>query len=433
MSIINYMTISIFKLEKLFSSLHIFLYNLYWDRFRLPLYKISLPHKIIRLRNKQIINTIFIIEELGTWKTENLYKLMLSNSRFSPLLVIPHFTDSKEEKTKQITSYLDKNKYHYVVLKDKEKINDIVLADIIFYQKPYEYGMRTPGECGLNNNLNALFCYVRYAFNTINKGEEVKRLYNLRLYNCAWQIYYENEASLNGLEFVIDNHARNSVITGIPIMDILSQKDFPNPWKQQTTSKKKIIWAPHHSIPSDNNILHYSTFLQYHNYMLTIADKYKESIQFSFKPHPLLKDNLKKIWSEKKIENYFNEWNNRDNTQIIEGDYWGLFFHSDAMIHDCGSFTIEYLFSNKPVAYLENSPNHSDNMNDFGKNAYDLHFKIHNEKEIDRFIINVLNGKDSVKSKRELFIQQYLTPPHNKTASQNIINAILGVEEYKLC
>ena len=69
----------------------------------------------------------------------------------------------------------------------------------------------------------------------------------------------------------------------------------------------------------------------------------------------------------------------------------------------------------------------------FGKNAYNLHYKIHNEKEIDCFITNVLGGKDPVKYKRELFVQQYLTPPHNKTASQNIINAILGVEDYEYC
>lgn len=424
---------SFLKLRNIISTFHIFFFNFYWDRIRLPIYRISLKQKVNRLRKKKIVNTVFIIEDLGTWKTENLYKLMLSHSRFSPLLIIPSFIENKEQKTKQITSYLDKNNYRYVVLKNKERIKNIVSADIIFYQKPYEYGMRTPGKCGLNYNLNALFCYVRYAFNTINKGKEVKRLYNLRLYNYAWQIYYENKASLEGLEYAIDNHAINSIITGIPIMDVLEQKIFPNPWKQQTIIKKKIIWAPHHSIPSKNNILNYSTFLQYYKYMLILADKYRDYIQISFKPHPLLKDNLKKIWPKQKIERYYNEWNTRENTQIIEGEYWGLFFHSDAMIHDCGSFTIEYLFTNKPVAYLENEPNHSDNMNEFGKNAYNLHYKIHNEKEIDSFINNVINSKDAMKTKRELFMQQYLIPPHNKTASQNIINAILGVEEYKHC
>lgn len=34
------------------------------------------------------------------------------------------------------------------------------------------------------------------------------------------------------------------------------------------------------------------------------------------------------------------------------------------------------------------------------------------------------------KQERESLFNNYLCPPNNKTASQNIINAILGEEEY---
>ena len=36
-----------------------------------------------------------------------------------------------------------------------------------------------------------------------------------------------------------------------------------------------------------------------------------------------------------------------------------------------------------------------------------------------------------MKSEREHFYNKYLIPPHGKTACENIINAILGQEEYK--
>lgn len=38
---------------------------------------------------------------------------------------------------------------------------------------------------------------------------------------------------------------------------------------------------------------------------------------------------------------------------------------------------------------------------------------------------------DSKNEEREEFYQSYLVPPHGKSASQNIMNAILGEEEYK--
>ena len=47
--------------------------------------------------------------------------------------------------------------------------------------------------------------------------------------------------------------------------------------------------------------------------------------------------------------------------------------------------------------------------------------------DIKSFIEDVvICGNDSMRSTREQFIKDYLVPPHNKTASQNIIDAILG-------
>ena len=42
---------------------------------------------------------------------------------------------------------------------------------------------------------------------------------------------------------------------------------------------------------------------------------------------------------------------------ICDDDYISWFKHSDAMIHDCGSFRCEYLYTSKPACYLANRTN----------------------------------------------------------------------------
>ena len=112
----------------------------------------------------------------------------------------------------------------------------------------------------------------------------------------------------------------------------------------------------------------------------------------------------------------------------MEGDYIGLFVHSDAMVHDSSSFTVEYLHTNKPVMFLVKDDNElTAGMFKFGAAALDCHYKGTTMDDIKSFIEDVvICGNDSMRSTREQFIKDYLVPPHNKTASQNIIDAILG-------
>ena len=101
------------------------------------------------------------------------------------------------------------------------------------------------------------------------------------------------------------------------------------------------------------------------------------------------------------------------------------------MIHDCASFTIEYHYTLNPVLYLIKDEHHADCLNTFATKAFDLHYKASNKIEIEKFIQNVIEDKDPMRMKREQFYNECLLPPNGKTACQNIINAILGEEEYK--
>ena len=131
-----------------------------------------------------------------------------------------------------------------------------------------------------------------------------------------------------------------------------------------------------------------------------------------------------------RTEAYYKKWDNPGVSHLELGEYIGLFKHSDAMIHDCGSFTIEYMYSGNPVMYLVKKTRRTDNMTQYAKQAYDLHYKGKKHEDIEQFIQDVISGNDPLKEARLQYVASELTPPHGKTACQNIINAILGEKEY---
>jgi len=388
-------------------------------------YILNKNQKIRRIRNKDKIKVLFVLTELSPWKTEILYLSMLKHPRFEPILGV---ATSPEDFLfrKPLEQYLKQKKYEWKSI-DGIIISEEIKPDIIFYQKPY-YSAYS-GDIRYDRHWNALFCYVYYAFNSV----ELDFAINVGLYNFAWQIYYENEMSAQCRRPLMKNKGKNLVVTGMPIQDMLLRPKslFKDPWKQ-LGNLKRIIYSPHHTI-SDIHFegIDFSTFLSNAEAMLEFAQKYKNQVQWAFKPHPLLYKNLVSIWGEERTDAYYKKWATLPNTQVELGRYESLFKYSDALIHDCASFTIEYHYTLNPVLYLVKNKQHADCLNSFATKAFDLHYKAYSIDDIEKFIQNVIEGKDPMRKDREQFYNECLLPPNGKTACQNIINAILGQEEYK--
>lgn len=390
-----------------------------------PFYQsVIIPAMVKKVRKKKTITILFILNELGAWKTESLYLSMLSHPRFNATLLLVPAKETPDGIT-ILKEYLDRKGYAYKEI----AINRIdqkkqFKADIVFYQKPYD-GVIDENYFYLNH-LNSLFCYVLYCF----RNRNYPKIKDIKFINFVWQFYAENEKVIEESSAVFCTKAKNMVKTGIPIMDdLLRERSFyANPWKD-CGNKKRIIFAPHHTIES--NIYEYATFLDYYDFMLKMVEKYKNKVQWAFKPHPVLKNKLYKVWGKEKTDDYYKQWECMSNTQLSSGEYMGLFKYSDAMIHDCGSFKLEYLYTGNPVMFLQKGAPVFDYTNWQTEQSLKLHYIGHNELDIEQFIINVINGEDILKNERNIFVVNYLTPPYNKTACQNIINAILGNKEYK--
>lgn len=394
-----------------------------------PLYHLTQKQRVKKMRTKEKIKVLFVITEIGPWKTKELYEKMLVHPRFNPILGVSKSLENPIAK-KALIGFLQEKKFDYVDLDDNAKaVFSEEGVDIIFYQKPYDF-------CYLpsilfKQHLNSLFCQVGYAFHSMDTTWST----NLPLYECVWQQYFENELTANPKrKAMLPDGGKQVVITGLPIQDqlMIPKEHFIDPWKKQAKPKKRIIYAPHHTI-GDMHLkgLAISSFLENGESMLELMHKYSDEVQWAFKPHPLLYQKLVSIWGQEKTDKYYNEWKTAENSQFENGEYDALFKYSDAMIHDCSSFTIEYHYTNNPVLFLTRQKGEESNRNAFAQKAFDLHYKGYTKEDIAKFIQNVIDGIDPMKEERKKFYDDYLIPPHGKTACENIINAILGEAEYK--
>lgn len=384
------------------------------------------PIKVRNIRKKEQIKVLFVLYDLSLWKTEPLFLYMQNHHRFTSVIGI---TAHKELRggEEQVRKYCIEKKYPAIELSEDKTLLEQVDADILVFQKPYE-GNFAPKHW-INKNRGALCVMSTYFLHDVLEDWQTSDY----LYNTCWQQYFENSSVASEFAQRQPNNGKNILVTGTPFMDalMLPKETFHNPWKR-AGNKKRIIYAPHHSLPGNSSTgVQYSTFLDYADIMLELMAKYKREIYFIFKPHPRLYHNLLQVWGQEMTDAYYAKWRNAENGELLEGLYIPCFKHSDALIHDCGSFTIEYHYTQNPVLYLENSSQHTTNMCSYAKTAYDLHYKAHSVQDIEQFIINVINGVDSMQYERNNYFQRYLIPPHGKTACENIINAILGEAEYR--
>lgn len=399
---------------------------------KIIIYFLPLYHKVLvlRLRNKKRINVVFYAMSLSQWRYQHLYEMLLKHPKFNPSIVIcPAITYPKLQQfndTKLLSEYFDARNIHYVVAEnvngDILDVQNILSPDILFYPQPY-HGYY-PKKLAYSKFWYKLLCYNPYAF-WISPGDWG---YNLRFHNLAWKLFYPTELHYKDAQKYSFIKGRNMEIVGYPTADDFLQDNHKDIWRAQPVNKKRIIWAPHFTVvPSD--YVKQSTFLQLSEFMLELAQKYSDQIQFVFKPHPRLFTELCKHpeWGEAKARDYYTLWETMDNTQIEIGEFVDLFMTSDAMIHDCGSFSVEYHYSENPVMYIaQNFEEQVADKNDFGKLAMNLHYVGKTKEDIINFIDNVvLNGEDPIKPQRQQFKHEYLLPPNGKTVAENTMNVFL--------
>ncbi len=357
---------------------------------------------------------------------------MFSDKRFMlSILLVPYVAYSdkdKEEALKRLRNYFSNKGIQFYDFRSYD-LTYITLKsgldpDFIFFPQPYDNCF---APCLSSQSFEKkLICYSPYGMPTIFEEWTI----NLRFHNIAWRFYYPTSA--NWEDFLKNSFikGRNVRVVGDPIADQFNSSETLDIWKPQDKNKKRIIWAPHYSIKNNSSgMLHRDSFDWLSDVMLEIASEYKDRIQFSFKPHPRLFQELENSegWGSKRAGEYYSIWDLSPNTQLDTGEYVNLFKTSDAIIHDCASFTAEYHFTGKPALFVtKDIDSQRAQLTSFGKMALDCHYIGKCTDDIRSFIDEVvLKERDPLKDAREKFKATYLCPPGGKSSAENIYEDII--------
>ena len=377
---------------------------------------------INRLQKKETINVAFFCMSTSLWKYETLFQAMLKGKHFNPIFFISPKLDVYNAMKKEVgmmESYCKEKNYPFVNLKscffyigqDISKYN----IDIAFYSQPYT--RISCREYYYDKMKEALLCYTPYGY-LISK---MKHNYVSVLNLIAWKNYMPTSVSYDiALDF--NPSSTNLYDCGYLGYDMYNScKECK--WGNEGT--KRIIWAPHFSV--SDGWIHLSSFMGIYDYMVELAKKYKDTISFAFKPHPYLYPTLCKTWGRKKTDAYYKLWSTMPNCILYNGNGYALMKSSDAMIHDCASFLIDYMYTQKPCLYVSFSGHLNVETGKDGIDAYEAHYHAKDKNEIEFFINEiVLGGKDEMKSCRRAVLEKHITKSGEKTATSSIIDDIFN-------
>lgn len=389
--------------------------------------------KIInKFKNKNKFKILFLVIHKSIWKIDSVFKKMLDSDQFEPLILIcPYVLYGENRMWKDMQEsydYFKEKNYPLISAYNNKEKRWITIKelnpDIIFFTNPHNL---TRKEYYQDAYLNYLSCYVPYFFlTTTHDGDQ--SIYNQNFHNAMWLNFMPHSFSLSRATEVAINKGENCYLTGYPFCDYFLSDEIKNnkAWKEQKTIKKKIIFAPHHTIFKDE--LNISNFLETAEHIKKISLKYSDAIQWSFKPHPILQAKLytHPDWGKSKTDDYYNFWKTQENTQLDEGEYLSLFSQSDAIIHDCGSFMAEYLFVKKPCAFMNfQQDKQLSSINEFGLSALKSYTILKSLSEINLFVENIISNKQDLKINHLEFINKYIIEFYkNSTPTDKILEII---------
>lgn len=398
-------------------------------RIKTILYDRRLPSIDKRVFSKDRIKVVFFVINLGMWKNDKLFRLFMESGRFDPYIVFfPQKSDTPDrmrEVQADLRRHFEAKGFPFIDGYDfsKNEYFDITgfAPDILFYPQPYGVG----GEVFNTDRFaeKCLFAYIPYCI-PLN---DIPRLYNQLYKNICWRMFYPTEYSKEREREHLYTRRDNIVVSGYPSSDYLTDTSRPScsSWKDPDRKFKRVIWAPHHSI-LETDVLGYSTFLRIADRMVDLAEKYRDKVQFVFKPHPLLKGKLYRpeIWGKERTDWYYSKWAGMTNTALAEGEYYDLFLTSDALIHDCCSFMAEYLYTGKPLMFITRDIGSiAASVNDFGKECLRRHYHGGGISDIEKFLDNVvINGDDTMLETRRDFYRESLKTPGTGSVAENIFN-----------
>ena len=367
-----------------------------------------------RIRAKKKVKIAFIMAEAAHWCGKDLYDYFANDEHFETSVFLSlDFNKPVNDVIKaDFMRGVDQLKSHGInVVPVTDKDAQLPVQDVLIYLSPYL--SRFPNCFQLNGvTARTLATHIPYAFDT---SFHIKRFYSGELFLILWKAFFSSVVTFDIYKEKSIIGMPRGIYSGYPRMDIFFKPDtkFHFDWKMARPDAKKLIWAPHHSIKGDTSIT-YATFQWNYKFMYEFAKAHPE-ISWVFKPHPwlLYKAVREKVFpSANALQKYLQMWDELPNAMVYTGGYYqDIFATSDGLIHDCGSFSAEYQYMDKPMIYLTRpEQNHNKLGNEILKASY-----LVDGKDFDGIAALLqrlfIEGKDDKADERKKVFDKYLNYP----------------------
>ncbi len=378
-----------------------------------PIYKIFKTAKIKKTANKLQNHYEKVIENIkesgrkkirfaayvifdSTYGMDGAFKLMLQDKlHWDPFVVIiPDVSRGKEhalrtyKKTKEffINRYGENRVLDGWNYESDVYIDHIDKFDIVYYANPYDAMAHKYHQIKYACTKDVLPIYISYGYD-VGFYTTLSRLKNYEL-NYVWKLFADTTYTYEDYKRYQIIKGKNVTLAGYSKMDSFSENNSKN------REKKKILITPHHTVTMKE--LPLSNFLDYSDLILKLPDLYPD-IDFVFRPHPLLFTTLINDckWTSEKVEEYIEKLKNKGVEYSYGGDYLDVFSDCDAIINDCGSFTVEWLYTGKPGCFVYNKKLSSKYLTTLMNKAIENYDIARSEQDILEFINKV--SKESYK------------------------------------
>ena len=380
-----------------------------------------------KIRRKDKIKVGFVLYDSSMWSGDDLYHLFERDERFEVTVFLSQRFEGKSNEVvhKDFLKSAELLKSHGLnVVAMKSLWKTLPPQDVLIFLTPY---FRRLPHCINPTNLpvSTLMAHLIYSFAV---SVRTKEYYRSPIFRIAWKVFFPSTINLK----MYDEHnpvgMPRGLYSGYPRLDVFFDKnqDFKFDWKMTRPDAKKIIWAPHHSI---NAVTRWATFQWNYKFMYEFAKAHPE-ISWVVKPHPNLAFRVlqsKVFPTDKAFDEYMQKWNNLPNAQVYTGAYFqSIFATSDGIIHDCGSFTAEYQYVDKPMIYLTRE---GTVFNELGNEIFKGSYLV-DGKDFDAIAAMIqrvfIDGDDYKAAERREIFDKYLNYPkaNGMLASEFIYKSI---------
>lgn len=337
---------------------------------------------------------------------DQVFQLMLKNRDYwdVKVVIVPDVLRGKEhmEKTYAHTKLFFENKYgkEYVLDGYETEIGRYIDRsdefDIIYFANPYDLMVHRIHSIQYVSKKKVLPIYISYGFD-VGKATTLSRLKSYEL-NLLWKCFTDTDFSFQEYKENQIIEGKNVVLTGYTKMDGLAKYEYVK------KERKKILLSPHHTVIMKE--LPLSNFLKYYDLILELPAIFPKT-DFVFRPHPLLFTTLvnEGIWTLKQVEEYLMKVSELGIEYSTGGDYFGLFAECDAIVHDCGSYTVEWLFTGKPGCFVYNENLTSEHLTHLMNESLKKYAIARNKEDIIAFIRDVVEERIIPDSQIDQWIQ----------------------------